>query len=122
MSACCWVVRQKEEHYEKSARVFSYVDNRGHLSYGKHGSWKNITAATAEKNINSEILSTGEKHATDRFAQSVMDKIRYLWISSYLKRNRMWKKLFFWLQGPGDIKTKTVSLLYRNKKTVFGGA
>ena len=83
---------------------------------------KNITAAIAEKNINSEILSTGEKHVTDRFTQSVMDKIRYLWISSYLKRNRMWKKLFFWLQGPGDIKTKTVSLLYRNKKTVFGGA
>ena len=45
-----------------------------------------------------------------------------LWISSYLKRNRMWKKLFFWLQGPGDRKTKTVSFLYRNKKTVFGSA
>ena len=83
---------------------------------------KNITAATAEKNMVSEILSTREKSVTDRFAQNVMDKMRNLWISSYLKRNRMWKKLFFWLQGPGDIKTKTVSLLYRNKKTVFGDA
>ena len=32
--------KQKEDHYEESARVFSYADNRGHLSYGKYGSWK----------------------------------------------------------------------------------
>ena len=83
---------------------------------------KNVTAAIVENNVASEILSTSEKHMADRFTQSVMDKMRSLWISSYLKRNRMWKKLFFWLQGTGDIKTKTVSLLYRNKKTVFGSA
>ena len=82
----------------------------------------NVTAAIAEKNIPSEILSTRERHVTDRFTQGIMDKMRTLWISSYLKRNKMWKKLFFWLQGPGDRKTKTVSLLYRNKKTVFGSA
>ena len=67
---------------------------------------KNVTAAIAENNAASEILSTRERHVADRFTQSVMDKMRSLWISSYLKRNRMWKKLFFWLQGPGDIKTK----------------
>ena len=72
---------------------------------------KNVTAAIAENNVASEILSTREKHMADRFTQSVMDKMR-----------RMWKKLFFWLQGPGDRKTKTVFLLYRNKKTVFGSA
>lgn len=83
---------------------------------------KNVTAAIVENNAASEILSTREKHMADRFTQSVMDKMRSLWISSYLKRNRMWKKLFFWLQGPGDRKTKTVSLLYRNKKTVFRSA
>ena len=83
---------------------------------------KNVTAAIVENNAASEILSTRERHVADRFTQSVMDKMRSLWISSYLKRNRMWKKLFFWLQGPGDIKTKTVSLLYWNKKTVFGSA
>ena len=59
---------------------------------------KNVTAAIVENNVASEILSTR------------------------VKRKRMWKKLFFWLQGPGDRKTKTVSLLYRNKKTVFGSA
>lgn len=83
---------------------------------------KNVTAAIVENNAASEILSTRERYVADRFTQSVMDKMRSLWISSYLKRNRMWKKLFFWLQGPGDIKTKTVSLLYRNKKTVFRSA
>ena len=51
-----------------------------------------------------------------------MDKDMNMWIVHNRKHHRMWKKLFFWLQGPGDIKTKTVSLLYRNKKTVFGSA
>lgn len=84
--------------------------------------WHILYYMCSKNNAASEILSTREKHMADRFTQSVMDKMRSLWISSYLKRNRMWKKLFFWLQGPGDIKTKTVSLLYRNKKTVFGSA
>ena len=81
---------------------------------------KNVTAAIAENNAASEILSTRERHVADRFTQSVMDKMRSLWISSYLKLNRFWKKLFLYLHGTGDIKTKTVSLLFRNKKTVFG--
>ena len=50
---------------------------------------KNVTAAIVENNVASEILSTREKHMADRFTQSVMDKMRSLWISSYLKRNRM---------------------------------
>ena len=45
-----------------------------------------------------------------------MDKDVNMWIVHNRKHHRMWKKLFFWLQGPGDRKTKTVSLLYRNKK------
>ena len=48
---------------------------------------KNVTAAIVENNVASEILSTREKHMADRFTQSVMDKMRSLWISSYLKRN-----------------------------------
>ena len=83
---------------------------------------KNVTAAIAENNAASEILSTRERHVADRFTQSVMDKMRSLWISSYLKRNRMWKKLFIWLQCSVYIKTNTVSFLYRNMKTVFGSA
>ena len=55
---------------------------------------KNVTAAIVENNVASEILSTREKHMADRFTQSVMDKMRSLWISSYLKRNRMWKNSF----------------------------
>ena len=81
---------------------------------------KNATVATVDGNVVSETLSTGKHSATDRFTQSFMDKVRGLWISSYLKRNRLWKKLFFWLQGPGD--RKAASLLYKNKKTAFGSA
>ena len=83
---------------------------------------KNVTAAIVENNAASEILSTREIYVEDRFTNIFMDKLSSLFISIYLKRNRMWKKLFFWLQGPGDRKTKTVSLLYRNKKTVFRSA
>ena len=81
---------------------------------------KNATAVTVDGNIILEALSTGNHGTADKFTQRCMDKIRGLWISSYLKRNRLWKKLFFWLQGPGD--KKAVSLLYRNKKTAFGSA
>ena len=42
---------------------------------------KNVTAAIAENNAASEILSTRERHVADRFTQSVMDKMRSLWIS-----------------------------------------
>ena len=35
---------------------------------------KNVTAAIAENNAASEILSTRERHVADRFTQSVMDK------------------------------------------------
>ena len=78
---------------------------------------KNATAVIVDGNIASEVLSTRDGQMVDRFTQKFMEKIRGLWISGYLKRNRLWKKLFFWLQGPGD--KKAASLLYRNKKTAF---
>ena len=81
---------------------------------------KNATAVIADGNVVSEALSTRDGRMSDRFTQKFMEKMRGLWISSYLKRNRLWKKLFFWLQGPGD--RKAASLLYRNKKTAFGSA
>lgn len=31
-----------------------------------------------------------------------MDKDVNMWIMHSRKRHRLWKKLFFWLQGPGD--------------------
>ena len=33
-----------------------------------------------------------------------MDKDVNMWIVRKRKRHHMWKKLFFWLQGPGDTK------------------
>ena len=33
-----------------------------------------------------------------------MDKDVNMWIVHNRKHHRMWKKLFFWLQGPGDTK------------------
>ena len=33
-----------------------------------------------------------------------MDKDVNMWIVRNQKRHHMWKKLFFWLQGPGDTK------------------
>ena len=78
---------------------------------------KNATAVIVDGNIASEVLSTRDGQMVDRFTQKFMEKIRGLWISGYLKRNRLWKKLFFWLQGPGD--KKAASLLYRDKKTAF---
>ena len=33
-----------------------------------------------------------------------MDKDMNMWIVHNRKHHRMWKKLFFWLQGPGDTK------------------
>ena len=39
---------------------------------------KNVTAAIAENNVTSEILSTREKYMADRFTQNVMDKMRSL--------------------------------------------
>ena len=79
---------------------------------------KYATAVIVDGQVVSEALSTRDGRMVDRFTQRCMDKVRGLWISGYLKRNRLWKKLFFWLQGPGD--TKAASLLYRNKKTAFG--
>ena len=76
---------------------------------------KNAVSASIEEDVAGEVLSTGNDHIADRFAQKMTDKVRNLWISSYIKRNRMWKKLFFWMQGPGD--KKAVFLLDRNKKT-----
>lgn len=55
---------------------------------------KNVTAAIAENNAASEILSTRERHVADRFTQSVMDKMRSLWISSYLKTIECGKNSF----------------------------
>ena len=75
---------------------------------------KNAVSASIEE-VAGEALSTGNDRIADRFAQKMTDKVRELWISSYIKRNRMWKKLFFWMQGPGD--KKAVFLLDRNKKT-----
>lgn len=63
---------------------------------------KNATAATINGNIVSESLSTRNHCTTDRFTQKYMEKAGRLWISRYLKRNHLWKKLFFWLQSPGD--------------------
>ena len=34
----------------------------------------------------------------------VDDKDMNMWIVHNRKHHRMWKKLFFWLQGPGDTK------------------
>ena len=65
---------------------------------------KNAANVVIEGNTVSEMLSPGSGNISDRFTQTCMDKVRGLWIISYLKRNRMWKKLFFWLQGPGDRK------------------
>lgn len=79
---------------------------------------KNATAVIVDGNVNVETLSTRNGRMIDRFTQKCMDKVSGLWISSYLKRNRLWKKLFFWLQDPGD--RKAASLLYRNKKTALG--
>ena len=76
---------------------------------------KNAVSASIEEDVAGEVLSTGNDRIADRFAQKMTDKVRNLWISSYIKRNRMWKKLFFWMQGPGD--KKAVFLLDRNKKT-----
>lgn len=78
---------------------------------------KNATAVIVDGNVGVETLSTRNGRMIDRFTQKCMDKVRGLWIRSYLKRNRLWKKLFFWLQGPGD--RKAASLLYRNKKTAL---
>lgn len=78
---------------------------------------KNATAVIVDGNVNVETLSTRNGRMIDRFTQKCMDKVRGLWIRSYLKRNRLWKKLFFWLQGLGD--RKAASLLYRNKKTAL---
>ena len=63
---------------------------------------KNTTAVLATENVTSEILSTANTRVPDRFAQNCLDKVRGLWISGYLRRSRLWKKLIFWLQGPGD--------------------
>ncbi|MBU5482238.1 hypothetical protein [Blautia sp. MSJ-19] len=78
---------------------------------------KNATSVIVDGKVGVETLSTENTRRADRFAHRCMDKVRGLWISGYLKRNRLWKKLFFWLQGPGD--RKAASLLYRNKKTAF---
>lgn len=76
---------------------------------------KNAVSASIEEDVAGKMLSTGNDRIADRFAQKMTDKVRNLWISSYIKRNRMWKKLFLWMQGPGD--KKAVFLLDRNKKT-----
>ena len=45
---------------------------------------KNVTAAIAENNVASEILSTREKHMADRFTQSLMQPQRILEVGTAL--------------------------------------
>lgn len=49
-------------------------------------------------------LFDGNAASTATVSAENMDKDVNMWIFHSRKRHRLWKKLFFWLQGPGDTK------------------
>ena len=57
-----------------------------------------IGQAVAAPPVNGNAADTATVHAEK------MDKDVNMWIMHGRKRHRLWKKLFFWLQGPGDTK------------------
>ena len=57
-----------------------------------------IGQAVTAPPVNGDAASTSTVHVEN------MDKDVNMWIMYRQKRHRLWKKLFFWLQAPGDTK------------------
>lgn len=49
-----------------------------------------------------EVINSVNNIKDTVYTQVNKDKQKILWISNQKKHHRLWKKVFFWMQGPGD--------------------